>query len=493
MRLIDELKSLFGSDGKAEDGLWAQLQRALEDTIKARAQVIGNKQYAPCAYNVSVPIDCMRDLSSNGLADLFASELASFLAEYIAKNHYSVSVDAISVRLEGKMIAESQIEVSYLPVKRELRAPSSSISRVLRPSDDGVALAPRRGRRFPSSTADSEADTILAWDEGDTIVQSQSEGRAFLEVVRSPAIEGFLPGSRMTIQSLPVTIGRGRSRKHGMIAVPSQRETRFISRYHSMIEEVDNCFYLTDLGSSNCTFLDGQKLERHIRQPLADGMLITIADCLEFRFRVVGDKNVQTHEHCETGDGALDPSQNSGAFTGVSTVSEGDSGETRESLLRLTQDIVSEITLINRLYVDRLGPNYYVFRHGDKDQMNALALLTPADTSDAFSLFLNSLRTSLIDRTRGAKGVRCGRLPLKMRDSRVCMQVCILRNERFHQESDVRSLGVLAELLGERPDPKCIPYIRVQTRLLEESLAFLKDVYEYGKSAADISTAEFAV
>ncbi len=40
-----------------------------------------------------------------------------------------------------------------------------------------------------------------------------------------------------------------------------------VSRQHCKIEEIDNAFFITDLGSSNGTFIDGQRLQVNSKTP----------------------------------------------------------------------------------------------------------------------------------------------------------------------------------------------------------------------------------
>lgn len=63
----------------------------------------------------------------------------------------------------------------------------------------------------------------------------------------------------------------GRSPKNDLV-VPHDS----ISRQHCQIDVVKNVFYITDLGSSNGSFIDGQKLEPQVKTPFISSQQLTL-------------------------------------------------------------------------------------------------------------------------------------------------------------------------------------------------------------------------
>ena len=62
-------------------------------------------------------------------------------------------------------------------------------------------------------------------------------------------------------------------------------QEHYISRRHALITTEKNTYYISDLGSTNGTFLNGCRLQRGERQKLSDGDIIKLAD-VEFKFFV---------------------------------------------------------------------------------------------------------------------------------------------------------------------------------------------------------------
>lgn len=62
-------------------------------------------------------------------------------------------------------------------------------------------------------------------------------------------------------------------------------QEHYISRRHALITTEKNTYYISDLGSTNGTFLNGGRLQRGERQKLSDGDIIKLAD-VEFKFFV---------------------------------------------------------------------------------------------------------------------------------------------------------------------------------------------------------------
>lgn len=76
--------------------------------------------------------------------------------------------------------------------------------------------------------------------------------------------------SNFTLEVFPFVIGKGEKGIDGRIVNP------LVSRIHSQVDYVDKSYYLTDLNSTNGTYLNGQRLEPHQQIKLTPG------DCIQF-------------------------------------------------------------------------------------------------------------------------------------------------------------------------------------------------------------------
>lgn len=90
------------------------------------------------------------------------------------------------------------------------------------------------------------------------------------------AEQGPLTGQRLPVDRSPFTIGRAVGNALVVPDVP-------VSRQHAQLEEREERWYLTDLGSSNGTFLNRQQVT--VSQPLHEGDMIGLGESL-FRFAV---------------------------------------------------------------------------------------------------------------------------------------------------------------------------------------------------------------
>lgn len=97
----------------------------------------------------------------------------------------------------------------------------------------------------------------------------------FAETAMLLILDGPSPGRRVFLEKPPVVIGRD-ERCDLVIA------DRQVSRYHARISLEGDGYILTDLGSKNGTFLNGQELDApHVLQ---DGDEIQIAYCCKLAF-----------------------------------------------------------------------------------------------------------------------------------------------------------------------------------------------------------------
>ena len=102
---------------------------------------------------------------------------------------------------------------------------------------------------------------------------------AALELRHSPAMERL--GTRVTVADVPFRIGRGMK---GQPDALSLDEDTSVSRRHAQITYEGGRFYLTDLGSSNGTRVDGVRLTPDTPHPLHNGAQIVFGKHTEATF-----------------------------------------------------------------------------------------------------------------------------------------------------------------------------------------------------------------
>lgn len=105
--------------------------------------------------------------------------------------------------------------------------------------------------------------------------QEKEGGTLFLSGVREPGL--FLKSENPSCPDLRITkdsflIGKKKDAVDGWLKV------RGISRIHSRISREEDCYYLTDLNSTNGTFLNGGRLEVHEKARLRPGDCVSFAD-----------------------------------------------------------------------------------------------------------------------------------------------------------------------------------------------------------------------
>lgn len=75
----------------------------------------------------------------------------------------------------------------------------------------------------------------------------------------------------LDIETSKTSVIVGRSPKNDLVIAHDS-----ISRQHCQIDVVKGVFYITDLGSSNGSFVDGQKLEPQVRTPFISSQQLTL-------------------------------------------------------------------------------------------------------------------------------------------------------------------------------------------------------------------------
>ncbi len=75
----------------------------------------------------------------------------------------------------------------------------------------------------------------------------------------------------LDIETSKTSVIVGRSPKNDLVIAHDS-----ISRQHCQIDVVKGVFYITDLGSSNGSFIDGQKLEPQVKTPFISSQQLTL-------------------------------------------------------------------------------------------------------------------------------------------------------------------------------------------------------------------------
>src|SRR5688572_9309170 len=75
----------------------------------------------------------------------------------------------------------------------------------------------------------------------------------------------------LDLETSKTTVIVGRSPKNDLVITHDS-----ISRQHCQIEFVKGVFYITDMGSSNGSYIDGQKLEPNVRTPFISSQQLTL-------------------------------------------------------------------------------------------------------------------------------------------------------------------------------------------------------------------------
>lgn len=137
-------------------------------------------------------------------------------------------------------------------------------------AEDSVCIEREDGINNTSKEDIRFAENCCRSDEEETIVLARKE-----EFYLSPFEKEIYQDIK--ILEFPFFVGKLKSKVDGMI------ESRTVSRYHARIDEENGCYYVTDLNSTNGTFLNGKKIcsNEKFRIKLED--VITFAN-VEYKF-----------------------------------------------------------------------------------------------------------------------------------------------------------------------------------------------------------------
>ena len=131
-----------------------------------------------------------------------------------------------------------------------------------KPAEREPAAEPADEKAGPAQEADSH--TVLLWS------RTEEETRSLVSLDRREA--------SIDLAYFPFLIGKQENLSDYVLS----RNT--VSRLHVRIDQEEDRYYLTDLNSTNGTWVNGRKLEANERTELAAGDEVSIAE-LKFRFR----------------------------------------------------------------------------------------------------------------------------------------------------------------------------------------------------------------
>lgn len=201
--------------------------------------------------------------------------------------------------------------------------------------------------------------------------------------LRPASIEAWLEfpsGDRIDLGEM-CTLGRAPGNR---VVIPSER----VSRRHAVIRRVGNgTFQFIDLGSSNGTYLNGQRLERPV--PLRDGCVIEIGS-QKMVFRMPPARGISASEN-EVIDGkcwllVLDATQR-----GCHTPCQDFDGKTFQSWSERCQRVVSQY---RGVIMRALNDGLLAYWRADNDG-NAATVATALNSLRSFQLHTDEFRFAL--------------------------------------------------------------------------------------------------
>jgi len=220
------------------EALITELSRAADEYRKK----IGRVVLVPCDYLVSLSPRDMDDWEEGGVVEMLSQELQRALAEYIRSRGYRVN-GAVTVRL----VEDQRLDYGY------------------------VGLTPRFAA-YDARKPEPSGETVVWPPKGDAI--------ASFEV-----LSGAQKGETIALTRLPATIGRVTESNHPEVGIKD--ETIGVSRKHALLEQVKGDFYITDAGSLNGTFVNGEQLRPDVRSPLVPDAIVGLGrEIVVLAFRV---------------------------------------------------------------------------------------------------------------------------------------------------------------------------------------------------------------
>lgn len=170
---------------------------------------------------------------------------------------------------EGKEAGEQTEEEQAEPCREDKMRPSEAMEKKILYYDG-------RGQTVLEEDCIREREPKRCFDAASPEWTGEAEGgTSFLSKIREPGL--FLRSESAAFPDLRITkdsflIGKKKD------AVDACLKARGISRIHGRISREDDCYYLTDLNSTNGTFLNGGRLEVNEKARLRPGDRVGFAD-----------------------------------------------------------------------------------------------------------------------------------------------------------------------------------------------------------------------
>lgn len=128
---------------------------------------------------------------------------------------------------------------------------------------ESIANVPKKDVSMQAAQIEEEATMINADDESTVILQEESQAY----IIEN---EGGI-GTKTYINANPFVIGKS------VQGTDLICQSKHVSRHHAQILSAAGQYYIMDMGSTNGTFLNGNRLEANMQYPLNSGDILTFA------------------------------------------------------------------------------------------------------------------------------------------------------------------------------------------------------------------------
>ena len=287
--LMDEgpnLAYVLADDGDFASVQYKALRGQREDFVRCmRMRYNGRIQLYYLTEGLTSLPDAAASYSGEELFHIVCSLLAAINA--VKENGFLLcrNIDSLPRRIYVEPAA-CKVRLVYLPLRQGLIENDSRFETALRTGLIGLLAEGPAGK-----TPEAEKligileDASLSW-EGmrNEITRIGKEASAAIPYLQ---LEGLGPAAGFWLQMTgeDFVIGKKEGLADGLIPF-----NRMISRAHCRLRRREGCFTVADLGSTNGTFVNGQRLSQGKEHPLTDGCILQLADSA-FRVKVRGTPN----------------------------------------------------------------------------------------------------------------------------------------------------------------------------------------------------------
>ncbi|MDI6828903.1 MAG: FHA domain-containing protein, partial [Armatimonadota bacterium] len=145
-----------------------------------------------------------------------------------------------------------------------------------------------------SSGGTEEAQALEGDETAGEVETIQEESQASEERLDEVAFEQPKPVARLVVVSDPTKVfdikpGENDIGRRGSAAIPITFD-RYVSSIHADLTAESDGFYITDMGSTNGTFVNGVKIVPGLRSAISDGDEITVG-MTKLRFEILSSEN----------------------------------------------------------------------------------------------------------------------------------------------------------------------------------------------------------